>query len=441
MKLLIIDGNSIMNRSFYGVRPLTTKDGFNTNAIFGFLNIMLKTIKDTAPDGVAVAFDLPAPTFRHKMYDAYKGTRKPSPPELHEQFPVIKELLRALGHTVLELEGYEADDIIGTLAKRCQAAGKEAVISTGDRDSLQLVDERITVRLVKTKENIDYTPEKIREEFGLLPDQLRDVKALMGDSSDNIPGVKGIGEKTALQYIQTFGSIENLYEHLDSEQIKPKARQLLTQEQEICFLSKQLGTIDCDVPLTVTDSQLFETVSDPQRAAEILTKLEMYSFLPRLGLERSVTPQKAENIASAAAFSVLKNPPCDICIEKLKARGIIDFLLTFEKGAVRTLQLNLGKEAAVFDFNAENCFFELVCKSPLPKRTFHVKPVYLLCMQNGVILENVAFDALIAAYPASLRQQNLYDRGACVPYDTAGFLQSAGRTAGRRAAFTALRRT
>lgn len=398
LKLLIIDGNSIMNRSFYGVRPLTTKDGFNTNAIFGFLNIMLKTMKDTAPDGVAVAFDLPAPTFRHKMYDAYKGTRKPSPPELHEQFPVIKELLRALGHTVLELEGYEADDIIGTLAKRCQAAGKEAVISTGDRDSLQLVDERITVRLVKTKENIDYTPEKIREEFGLLPDQLRDVKALMGDSSDNIPGVKGIGEKTALQYIQTFGSIENLYEHLDSEQIKPKARQLLTQEQEICFLSKQLGTIDCDVPLTVTDSQLFETVSDPQRAAEILTKLEMYSFLPRLGLERSVTPQKAENIVSAAAFSVLKNPPYDVCIEKIKARGIIDFLLTFEKGAVRTLQLNLGKEAAVFDFNAENCFFELVCKSPLPKRTFHVKPVYLLCMQNGVILENVAFDALIAAY-------------------------------------------
>ena len=180
MKLLIIDGNSIMNRSFYGVRPLTTKTGISTNAIFGFLNIMLKTVKEVEPDGVAVAFDLPAPTFRHKMYDAYKGTRKPSPTELREQFPYIKELLRALGHSVIELEGYEADDIIGTLAKRCQAQGDLAVISTGDRDSLQLVDEKITVHLVKTKENIDYTPQKIREEYGLNPDQLRDVKALMG---------------------------------------------------------------------------------------------------------------------------------------------------------------------------------------------------------------------------------------------------------------------
>jgi len=398
MKLLIIDGNSIMNRSFYGVRPLTTKEGLNTNAIFGFLNIMLKTIKELSPDGVAVAFDLPAPTFRHHMYDAYKGTRKPSPPELREQFPVIKELLRGLGHTVLELEGYEADDIIGTLARRCSEGGNQAVISTGDRDSLQLVCESTMVHLVKTKENIDYTPDKIKEEFGLTPDQLRDVKALMGDSSDNIPGVKGIGEKSALRYIQLFGSIEELYENLDNEEIKPKARQLLTEEKETCFLSKELGTINCEVPITVTDEQLYHAEADMEAVAKILTKLEMYSFLPRFGLEASEASQERESADSIKSIPVVQNPSIAECKKKLDELGRIDFLLQSEKEEIRTLLINLGDRIASFTFGAENIFFELVCQSPLPKRTFDVKAVYLLCMRNGISLSNVTFDAVIAAY-------------------------------------------
>ncbi len=397
MKLLIIDGNSIMNRSFYGVRPLTTKSGTNTNAVFGFLNIMLKTIKETKPDGVAVAFDLPIPTFRHKLYDGYKGTRKPSPDELREQFPYIKALLRALGHTVIEREGYEADDIIGTLAKSCQANGDTVVISTGDRDSLQLVDRDITVHLVKTKENIDYTPEKIKEEYGVAPDQLRDVKALMGDSSDNIPGVKGIGEKTALQYIRLFGSIENLYEHSDSSEIKPRARELLLQDKEICFLSKKLGTIDCTVPLDIPLETLYHPQVDKAEAARILSELEMYSFLPRFDLED--LPQSNETApAPGAALQIEKNIPPEELKSRLAKYGKIDFLLLLDQGNVSALQLFLGDTLFICDFNAENVFFEVVCQSELPKRTFDVKSVHLLCKQRGLSLSNIAFDAMIAAY-------------------------------------------
>ncbi len=392
-----------MNRSFYGVRPLTTKEGLNTNAVFGFLNILLKTQKELMPDGVAVAFDLPHPTFRHKMYDAYKGTRKPSPPELREQFPVIKELLRALGHTVLELEGYEADDIIGTLAKQSELSGDQAIISTGDRDSLQLVSQNTTVHLVKTKENIDYTPEKIDAEFGITPDQLRDVKALMGDSSDNIPGVKGIGEKTALQYIQWFGDIEHLYENLDDPRIKPKARQLLTQGKDICFLSKQLGTICCEAPLAIPQERFYQGVADPDAVAAILTKLEMYSFLPRFGLTatESETPLK-----QVVRPTVLQNPDLAYCRNKLSAIGRIDFLLPTEKDQVTELQIHLGDEIALFPFGAENVFWELVCQSPLPKRTFDVKPIYVRCLQNGIRLQNVSFDLRIAAYLLNVSSKN-----------------------------------
>ncbi len=392
-----------MNRSFYGVRPLTTKEGLNTNAVFGFLNILLKTQKELTPDGVAVAFDLPHPTFRHQMYDAYKGTRKPSPPELREQFPVIKELLRALGHTVLELEGYEADDIIGTLAKQSELSGDQAVISTGDRDSLQLVSENTTVHLVKTKENIDYNPEKIYAEFGITPDQLRDVKALMGDSSDNIPGVKGIGEKTALQYIQLFGDIEHLYENLDDPRIKPKARQLLTEEKDVCFLSKQLGTICCEVPLAIPQEQFYQGVADPDAVAAILTKLEMYSFLPRFGLTAAESVKPPTQVARP---TVLQSPDLEYCRNKLSAIGRIDFLLSAEKDQVSELQIHLGDEIARFPFGAENVFLELVCQSPLPKRTFDVKPIYVRCLQNGVRLQNVSFDLRIAAYLLNVSSKN-----------------------------------
>ncbi|MBQ9374964.1 MAG: DNA polymerase I, partial [Ruminococcus sp.] len=216
MKLLAIDGNSIMNRAFYGIRVLSSSKGEYTNAITGFMNIYLKEIDAVKPDCVAVAFDLRAPTFRHKANATYKANRKGMPEELAQQMPLIKELLTDLGIKILECEGYEADDILGTLSRIFAESDNECYILTGDRDSFQLVDDKVTVRLAGTKETKVYTPERIREEYGVEPRQMIDVKALMGDSSDNISGVKGIGEKTALSLIQKQGSLESIYENLDN---------------------------------------------------------------------------------------------------------------------------------------------------------------------------------------------------------------------------------
>ncbi|MBS7369336.1 MAG: DNA polymerase I, partial [Oscillospiraceae bacterium] len=208
MKLLLIDGNSIMNRAFYGIRLLSNKKGMFTNALTGFMNIYLKLLKEEQPTHIGVAFDVHAPTFRHEMYADYKGTRHGMPDELAQQMPVIKELLKALGITIIEKAGYEADDIIGTLSRACADMGQDCVIMTGDRDSFQLISDRVTVRLASNKEDIIYTPQKIREVYGVSPAEMLEVKTLMGDSSDNIPGVAGIGEKTALGLIQKYHSVQ-----------------------------------------------------------------------------------------------------------------------------------------------------------------------------------------------------------------------------------------
>ena len=216
MKLLVLDGNSIVNRAFYGIKLLTNKNGEYTNAIYGFLNILLKLEDICSPDAVAVAFDVHAPTFRHKMYDEYKAGRKGMPDELRAQMPVLKEMLKNLGIKTIEKEGWEADDILGTLAAACEAAGGTTLLATGDRDSLQLVDDATTVLLATNKETIPMDPAAIREKYGIEPPQLIDVKSLMGDSSDNIPGVPGIGEKTAKDLLVRFGTVADIYRDLDA---------------------------------------------------------------------------------------------------------------------------------------------------------------------------------------------------------------------------------
>ncbi|MFR0949530.1 MAG: 5'-3' exonuclease H3TH domain-containing protein [Ruminococcus callidus] len=215
MKLLAIDGNSILNRAFYGIRPLSNTQGVFTHAIFGFMNIYLKNRDEVQPDAVVVAFDLRKPTFRHKAVATYKANRKGMPEELAMQLPYVKQLLTLLGIPVITCEGYEADDILGTLAAACTAQDADCVILTGDRDSLQLVSDHVTVRLTTNKETIPYTPERFQEEYGFAPLSLIDLKALMGDSSDNISGVAGVGQKTASKLIQAWGTVENLYAHLD----------------------------------------------------------------------------------------------------------------------------------------------------------------------------------------------------------------------------------
>ena len=219
MKLLAIDGNSILNRAFYGIKLLSNKNGVFTNAISGFMNIYLKHISSLAPDAVAVAFDLRSLTFRHKAVASYKANRKGMPEELAQQLPLVKELLGLMGVKVVECEGYEADDILGTLSKACSDSGDACYVLTGDRDSLQLIDDNVTVVLAKTKEDIFYTPDRFMEDYGFEPIKLIDLKALMGDSSDNISGVAGIGEKTASTLIKEYGTIENLYEKYEDSDL------------------------------------------------------------------------------------------------------------------------------------------------------------------------------------------------------------------------------
>ncbi len=253
-KLLLIDGNSIINRAFYGLPDLTNSSGMHTNAVLGFLNIFFKVLDDEKPSNVYVAFDLKAPTFRHEMYDAYKGTRKPMPEELREQVPLLKEVLTAMGICIVQKEGYEADDILGTLAKQGEAKDFAVTVLSGDRDLLQLATDTIKIRIPKTHKGVtevfDYNAKDVEAEYGVTPVQFIDMKALMGDASDNIPGVPGIGEKGAGKIIATFKSIENAYEHI--EEVTPnKAREALRSNYELAKLSKVLATIKLDCELTV----------------------------------------------------------------------------------------------------------------------------------------------------------------------------------------------
>lgn len=286
-KLLIIDGNSIINRAFYGIKMLTNKHGLYTNGIYGFLNIMFKNLEELNPEYIAVAFDLKAPTFRHKAYAQYKAQRKGMPQELAQQMPVMKEILSAMNITVLEKEGYEADDIIGTVSRICRENEVECYILTGDKDDLQLATDTTKVLLTVTKGGSTATTEldadDVEDMYGVTPTQFIDVKGLMGDTSDNVPGVKGIGEKTAFEYIKKFKSIEKLYENLDDPIVKPAARRKLEEGRDMAFLSKSLCTIDVNVPLDFSVEAARRTDYDNERLAELFTNLEFNSFLKKLG--------------------------------------------------------------------------------------------------------------------------------------------------------------
>ena len=315
MKLLVLDGNSIVNRAFYGVKLLSTKEGLFTNGIYGFLTMLQKVKDETQPDGVAIAFDLKAPTFRHKMYAGYKANRKGMPPELAQQMPTLKELLRDLGYTLVEREGWEADDILGTLARSCENTGNQCVIATGDRDSLQLVSPQVSVRLASTKfgqpQTTLYDEDKIREEYGVSPAQLIDIKAIQGDSSDNIPGVAGIGPKGAGELVQKFGSLSYIYEHLDELDIKPGMRKKLEAGKESAFLSYELGTIRRDAPIDTKVEDYLLGEGDRPAAARLMAKLELFSLLKKLELEEAVPAQAQTEESADRKFGSMRTAlPC-----------------------------------------------------------------------------------------------------------------------------------
>lgn len=384
MKLLVLDGNSIVNRAFYGIKLLTTKDGRYTNAIYGFMNILLNLLKEVQPDEVAIAFDLKAPTFRHKMYDGYKATRKGMPEELAQQMPVLKELLADLGFVMVSKEGYEADDILGTLSAAAAARGDECYLATGDRDSLQLVNDRVTVLLAATRmgrsETVVMDKAAVEEKYGVSPKQLIEVKSLMGDTSDNIPGVAGVGEKTALALIQKFGSLAGVYENIDDSAIKPGVRTKLTTHKEDAELSRKLAEIDCAIPVDTAPGTYKRGEGDAAAAAGLLAELEIHSLAPRLGLD-GVTPKAAAPAPELAAVEP-------------------DVLPMIPEGRYELAQEGEGwyavQGSAVYPLD-EAALVRLL-DSDATLRVFDAKPLYHLALANGGEGKSIVFDAKLAAY-------------------------------------------
>ena len=304
MKLLILDGNSVINRAYFGVKPLTNREGLFTHAIYGFLNILDRMEKEEQPDAVCVAFDLHGPTFRHLRYDGYKATRHGMPEELAMQMPVMKDVLRAMNIPIYECQGWEADDVIGTVGKICSNNGWECVVVTGDRDSLQLIDENVHIKLVISKPGQTtatlYDEAKVREEYGFEPKKLIDLKALMGDSSDNIPGVAGVGPKTAKELLAKFGSLDGVYENLDDASIRPKLREKLENDKENAYLSYELATIVSEAPIDFEPKDAVIRPYDRPALYELFQRLEFVKLIDKYGLRGAAAEKpKAEKKMSA----------------------------------------------------------------------------------------------------------------------------------------------
>ncbi len=328
MKLLILDGNSVINRAFFGVKPLTTREGLFTNAIYGFLNILERMEREEQPDAVCVAFDLHGPTFRHEKYDGYKATRHGMPEELAQQMPWMKKVLRAMNIPIYECQGWEADDVIGTVGRICSNNDWECVIVTGDRDSLQLIDRNVHVKLVISKPGqtnaVLYDEETFREEYGFEPKKLIDLKSLMGDSSDNIPGVAGVGPKTATELLQKFGSLDGIYENVEDASIRSKLREKLLSDRENAYLSYDLATIRCNAPIDFEPKDAVVQPYNKRELYELFQKLEFVRLIDKYGLrDAGLTVPKAE--VQTEKLPALDCIPCetDLCAVYLASDGTL----------------------------------------------------------------------------------------------------------------------
>ncbi len=391
MKLLVVDGNSIANRAFYGIRLLSTKNGEFTNALFGFLNILQRLRDLCEPDGIAVAFDVHAPTFRHKMYDEYKAGRKGMPDELRSQMPVLKELLRLMGCVVIEKEGYEADDILGTLATACTASGDDCVIATGDRDALQLVSDHVHVMLAATKmgkpETIEYAPETVMEKYGLTPSQLIDLKALMGDTSDHIPGVPGVGEKTATDLVKTFGSLDGVYDNIDSAQIRDGVRAKLQAGRDSAYMSRTLGTICCEAPIdTAPESYRLRPMQKPELAA-LLARLEFFKWIEKWELSGvTVARPAAEEKPMHTAYRVASP---DEVLAAAKKGGKLDILPVGNAYVLSADGLACETDALPVAVCADET---------IQKRVHDSKTLFAILLNEGSKPAGVVMDTMLAAY-------------------------------------------
>lgn len=398
MKTLIIDANSILNRAFYGVRPLSAPDGRRTEAVYGALNMIARQLSEYDFDCAAAAFDVHAPTFRHKADESYKAGRHPTPPELLSQFPIFKEALCLLGISVLECEGYEADDIIGTLASRTERDGGEAYVLTGDRDSLQLISDKTTVLLATNTETIPYTPDKFAEKYGITPDRYVFVKALMGDSSDNIKGVAGIGEKTAFKLISDYGTLDSLYENYQSSSLSAGVKAKLEAGKESAYHSLFLATIVRDAP--IGDEPLPPMKIKQKEARDFFVSLGFKSFLSRFGLEKTKAPKEEKGALDAQTSLFDMNEDAEKPQEYTKTTvgeligksGVLDCVFLPDS-------LRVSCEGGLFEV-AFGDFAEL---SPLftdGKKLccFDTKAVYHRLIDAGINDFDFSFDIMLAAY-------------------------------------------
>ena len=401
MKLMILDGNSIINRAFYGVRLLSTKDGVYTNAIYGFLNILERLRADEQPDALCVAFDLKAPTFRHLAYDGYKATRHPMPEELAMQMPLMKEVLGAMNIPIYECEGWEADDILGTAGEICAREGADCVIVTGDRDSLQLVTDRVTVKLVTSKSGqtitTNYTPDVFRAEYGFDPVRLVDLKSLMGDSSDNIPGVAGIGPKTATSLLLEYGTLDGIYEHLP--EIKESVRKKLEKDREQAYLSYDLATIRKNAPVDFVPERNLVREVDNDALYALFHRLEFTRLIARYGLHvPQEAPKPQEKIEAVCT--------CEAVTDAARAREIAT-RLSKERYVNLAVSEDLSKiavqlEDAGFLFSGEavldNDFMSTMFGASVKKVTHDCKSLMRTLLERGFPADGFIFDTALAAY-------------------------------------------
>ena len=421
-KLLLIDGNSIMNRAFYGImgsKMLTTNDGKYTNAVYGFLAIMFKEIETIQPDYMAVSFDLKAPTARHKLYSEYKANRHGMPTELAQQMPMIKEVLEAMKITIIEKEGFEGDDILGTLAKKGEEQGLNVYILSGDRDTFQLATTKTIIRIPRTKagktETEEYDRNRIKEEYGIEPKQLIEVKGLQGDTSDNIPGVPGIGEKTALSLITKFETIDNLYKSIDenNDEIKGKARINIIENKELAFISKELGTINVNVPIEDDLEALKVEEWNKPKVLEIFKKWNFKRYIERFELQNEkyndsdeIKKEKEEffeideNISLEEVYKRLKelkkivftfeleDSEKDYLIVKKDIKGINVY--DYEKNIVYYLTSSLDKFEDYLKLIFEN--------QEIEKYGYKLTNSYIILKQNGITMNNIKHDIEVASY-------------------------------------------
>ena len=416
-KIVLIDGNSILNRAFYGImgnKMLTTPDGKYTNAVYGFLAILFKVLEDIEPEYLMVTFDLKAPTARHKLYDGYKATRKGMPNELAEQMPILKDILKSMNIKVIEKEGYEADDVLGTMAKRAEKDGFDVTIVSGDRDTFQLTSNRVKVRIPHTKmgktETETFGREEVLKKYGVTPKQLIEVKGLQGDTSDNIPGVPGIGEKTALELVKKYKTIDGIYEAIEKgeDDLKPKAKERLLENKELAMLSRTLGTINLEVPI---EENLEEFKIKEWNKEEVFSKfkeLNFNRFIDRFNLKSEEGPK--QNLAELFEIKTLntQNEIKDL-LEKIQNKLV--FMLGTEKveqenliikKQIKSIYIYIDDTVYEIKFNTNEEFisyFKTIFENEnIQKYSYSLNETYVLLMQNGIYLKEIKFDTEIAAY-------------------------------------------